>query len=155
MQLSDCTHYWCYTFFFLLEHLNFGWAWMCLFFQQISASNVLIDVLKFWDQLSQKITPEQIQPILPWKISSLAKTLYYTFPVLWVSKTKMINFSLSKTKMINFSLSVSTFLAFRLSMFLRCSYFLARFQPKCSYKLGSNLKKTCKTPTCHYFARRN
>ena len=36
------------------------------------------------------------------------KSLYYTFPVLWVRKTKMINFSLS----------VSTFLAFRLGMFL-------------------------------------
>ena len=33
-----------YTFF-LLEHLNFGWAWMCLFFYRISASDVLIDVL--------------------------------------------------------------------------------------------------------------
>ena len=32
-------------FFFLLEHLNFGWGWMCLFFWGFSASGVLIDVL--------------------------------------------------------------------------------------------------------------
>ena len=29
----------------------------------------------------------------------------------------------------------------RLGMFLRCSYFFAQFQPKCSYKLGSYKKK--------------
>ena len=55
----------------------------------------------------------------------------HTFRVLWKHETKMINVSLS----------FSSFLVFRLGMFLRCSYFLARFQPKCSYKLGSNKKK--------------
>ena len=41
---DHCIIFW-FIDVFLLEHLNFGWGWMCLLFQPYSASDVLIDVL--------------------------------------------------------------------------------------------------------------
>ena len=97
--------------------------WDCAyFFQQMLAADVLFDVLKFWDQLSQKVTPELIKLILPLKIWKIAKTLNILFQFCENVRLKYFHVSLSFSS------------CFEINMLLS----LARFQPKCSYKLDSN-----------------
>ena len=63
-------------------------------------------------------------------------------PILYLKTDIRMSFSCLNNQ------TLSDFLNLRLTLYLRCSQILAKYQPECSYKRGSN-KKTCISKSSH------
>ena len=129
---------------------------MCLFFWRFLASNVLY--WRSWKKFKQKARKNYLTRAVVY-LTRKKKTFQSAFMRNLKQKASLGQFSIKKLMQEGASClnnqTLSDFLNLGLTFFLRCSYILAKSQPECSYKRGSNKKKRVHSKFFFFFWREN